>query len=136
MKRLILRILGTSLSFYATAYLVAGFQIEPTWTSYLIASFIFLLINWFIAPIVKLLLLPLNLITLGLFRWFANVLVLYIFDILYQGIEVTSYHFAGWSSPLLALPPGNISLFWAYVLSSLVIAITSSFFFSLLDPES
>lgn len=135
MKRLILRILGTALSFYVTAYLIQGFHIDPTWPAYVIASFIFLLLNWIVAPIVKLLLLPINLLTLGLFRWVANVIVLYIFDVVYTGISVSAYDFKGLTTPLIAFPPGHVSLFWTLVLSSFIISLTSSLFFSLLSPE-
>lgn len=135
MRSIIVRILGTALSFYATAYLVGGFRIDPTWQAYLLASFIFVILNWIVGPLIKLLLLPINLLTLGLFRWVTNVLVLYIFDALYDGITISAYRFPGLSSPLLSLPAGDINLFWTLVLSSLAISLTYSVISSLFARE-
>lgn len=126
MRSVIVRILGTALAFYVTAYLIGGFRIEPTWQAYLLASFIFVILNWTAGPVIKLLLLPINLLTLGLFRWLTNVIVLYIFDTLYGGITISAYRFPGMSTPLLSLPAGDINLFWTLVLSSLSISIAYS----------
>lgn len=136
MKRLLIRILGTALSFYAVSYLVAGFHITPTWSAYLVASIVFVVMNWIVSPIVKLLLLPINLLTLGLFRWVASVIVLYVFDLIYSGITISAYNFTGYSSGLLSLPPLHLSLFWVLVVSSFVMSVTYSLFSTLLITES
>lgn len=136
MRQLLVRILGTSLSFYVATLLVQGFQLTATWESYLIAAVIFTLLNWVVLPLIKLLLLPINLLTLGIFRWIAHVIILYIFDVIYDGITISAYTFPGFSSSLISLPPGNVSLFWSLVLSSLVISVTYSIISTLLNPES
>ncbi len=129
MRKLLVRILGTALSFYITNALVAGFHIKPDLTTYLVASLVFILINAILKPIIKLILLPINLITLGLFYWLINVIVLYIFDLVYDGVTITAYNFAGFHSSLLNLPPMHLSLFWVLVVSSFLI----SFFYSLYE---
>lgn len=136
MRKLLVRILGTALSFYAVSYLVAGFRIEPTWSAYLIASVIFVVLNAVVSPMVKLLLLPINLLTLGLFRWLASVIVLYIFDLVYSGISISAYDFPGLESGFISLPPMHITLFWTLVISSFVISITYSLLSTLLISES
>lgn len=135
MRRLIVHVLAASLALAAAAYLVQGFQISPTWDTYLIGSVVYLLLSSVVGPLIKLLLLPFNLLTLGLFRWVASVLVLYIFDLLYSGVTITSYTFPGFSSSLLTLSPGPVSLFWALVLATLVMSITYSLVTSLLSSE-
>lgn len=136
MRNLIIRILGTALSFYITSHLVAGFHLEQTWVAYLTASFVFVLLNWVVLPLVKLLLLPINLLTLGLFRWVASVITLYLFDVLYGGLSITAYHFGGFNSGLIALNPGDVSLFWALIFSSLSISLSYSLVSSILSVES
>lgn len=136
MRNLIIKIAATMISFYATASLIAGFRIDPTWQSYLISAIIFLLFNLLLTPLIKLLLLPINLLTLGLFRWITHVLVMYLFDVLYTGITISSYYFNGFSSAVLALPAGNISLFWVYCLSALVMSLTYNLTTTLLMGDS
>ena len=135
MRSLIIRILGTALSFFVTSYLIAGFQLEPTWQAYLLASLVFVILNAVVGPLIKLLLLPINLLTLGLFRWLSSVIVLYLFDLLYDGISISAYRFAGFTSGLLSLPPLDLSLFWTLVISSFTISLTYSLFSSLLSSE-
>lgn len=128
MRKLIFRLIGTALSFYLTSQLIGGFQLQPTIQTYFTASILFILINTLIKPIIKLLLLPINLLTLGLFSWLVNVLVLYLFDFIYPGIHITAYDFPGYTSPLLSLPPQHLSLFWVLVLSSFFISLFYSLY--------
>lgn len=136
MRSLIAKIVSTMVSFYIASSLISGFKIEPTWQSYLIASLIFLLFNLLVTPLIKLLLLPINLLTLGLFRWITQVLVIYLFDILYTGITISSYYFAGFTSSIVALPAGNLSSFWVYCLSALIMSISYNISLTLLLGDS
>lgn len=130
MRSLLIKLIGTAISFAITRYFVTSFQVEPTITSYLLASLVFLVINFFVSPILKLIFLPINLLTLGLFRWIINVMVLYLFDWLYAGIQISSFSFPGFSSTILVLPPAELSLFWTLVLSSLIMSLSYTLFTS------
>lgn len=135
MRSLLVRVLATAISLFTAGYFVQGFRIDSSWQAYLIASLVFIVTSSVIGPIIKLLLLPINLLTLGLFRWLSNVLVLYIFDLLYQGVTISGYNFPGASNGFLAIPPLHLSLFWTLVLSSLVISLTYSLVSALFHSE-
>lgn len=135
MRQIIVKVLSSALALAAAAYLIQGFTVTPTWQSYLLGSILYLLTSSLIGPLIKLLLLPLNLLTLGLFRWVASVIVLYLFDLLYTGVNIHAYDFGGFRSSLLALPPGHVTLFWTLVLSSLVMSLAYSLLTSLFSSE-
>jgi putative membrane protein len=135
MRKLIVKILSTAASFYIAQYLLAGVHIEPTWSAYLITGLVFVVFNFILSPIIKLLLLPINLLTLGLFRWVTNVLVLYLFDLLYDGVRIASFTYPGYTSSLIALPSGHLSLFWVLVLTSLIMSLSYALISSLLQTE-
>lgn len=135
MRKLIVKILATAAGFYVAQYFLAGFQIEQTWSAYLVASLVFVLFNFLLTPIIKLLLLPINLLTLGLFRWLTNVLVLYLFDLLYDGIRIVGFTYPGLSSALISLPAGPLALFWVLVISSLLMSFTYSMISTLFKAE-
>lgn len=124
MRKLILKITATAASFYVAQYALGGVHIDPTWSAYLIASLVFVIFNFILSPVIKLLLLPINLLTLGLFRWVSGVLVLYLFDLLYDGISIAAFNYPGYNSSLLALPAGHLNLFWVLVLTSLIMSLT------------
>lgn len=135
MRKIIVNLLSTVASFYVAGYFLAGFKIDNTWSAYLIASLVFVIFNFFLSPIIKLLLLPINLLTLGLFRWLSNVLVLYLFDLIYDGINIVAFTYPGYNSNILSIPSGYLNLFWVLVLSSLLMSITYSLISTLFQVE-
>ena len=62
-----------------------------------IASFV-------VKPVVNLLLLPINLATLGLFKFFSHAITLFIVDLALTDFSITGFHFAGLTSRFLDLP--------------------------------
>ncbi len=136
MRKLIISILATAASFYVAQSILSGVQIDNTWSAYLVASLVFVLFNFFLSPIIKILLLPINLLTLGLFRWITNVLVLYLFDLLYDGIDIVAFTYPGYSSSLVSLPSTYLNLFWVLVLCSLIMSLVYSFIQMLFRVEN
>jgi putative membrane protein len=74
--RLIIRILINAFAIWLTSQLLAGFSFSGSVVNLIVVSIIFGLVNAFIRPIVKLLTLPLTIITLGLFTLVINTLML------------------------------------------------------------
>lgn len=136
MRKIIIKILATATSFYVAGYFLSGFHIANNWSTYLIASLVFVIFNFVLTPIISLLLLPINLLTLGLFRWLTNVLVLYLFDLVYDGISISAFTYPGYNSAIISLPSGHLGLFWVLVLSSLLMSLTYSFISTLFQAES
>ncbi|MFZ2200092.1 MAG: phage holin family protein [Microgenomates group bacterium] len=134
MRKIILNILATAASFYLAQYFLAGIHLDSTWSAYLIASLVFVVFNFVLSPIIKLLLLPINLLTLGLFRWLTNVLVLYLFDLIYDGIAISGFTFPGYTSSIISIPSGYLGLFWVLVLASFIMSLTYSFITTLFTP--
>jgi len=135
MRKIIVKILATAASFYIAGYFLAGVQLDSTWSAYLIASLIFVVFNFILSPIIKLLFLPINLLTLGLFRWLTNVLMLYLFDLVYDGISIVGFTYPGLNSKVIALPPGYLSLFWVLVMASLLMSFTYSIIIALFSGD-
>jgi len=136
MRQFFLKVLGTAAGFYVVQYFLAGVHLDPTPVSYLITSVVFVIFNFFLSPLIKLLLLPINLLTLGIFRWISNIIVLYLFDLLYDGINISAFAYPGLTSPYLSLPPTHLNLFWVLVLSSLLLNLTVSILSRLFNAES
>jgi putative membrane protein len=135
MRKIIVNLLQAAASFYIAAYFLAGFKIDNTWSAYVIASLVFVIFNFFLSPIIKLLLLPINLLTLGLFRWLTNVLVLYLFDLIYDGINIMAFTYPGYSSSVISIPSGDLNLFWVLVIASLLMSVTYSIIAMLVQTE-
>lgn len=77
-SRFIFGIFSNAIALWVAAHIVDGFWIQPSLATYLQVIIVFTLLNLFIRPILKLLLSPLILITLGLGIIIVNALMLYL----------------------------------------------------------
>lgn len=120
-------------------FLVAQFQLGLTVPSQILnliwSGILIHLLNLLVKPVIKLLLLPLNLITLGLFSWLANVLVLLIAVNLIPGLSVNAFtlssiNYAGFITPLL-----SVNRFFALIIISLFLSLIYNFLDRLLVEE-
>lgn len=113
-----------------TLYLVtqwfSGLTIANGTIGLIVAGVGLTLANFLARPAINLLLLPINLITFGLFRWVASTLTLYIVTLVVPGFVIASFHFGGLSTKWLDLPSIGFSGFMALVAFSFIISIFSS----------
>ncbi len=86
------------------------------------------LARYLVKPIINILLLPINLATLGLFKFVSHAVTIWVVDVAISDFAVVGFNFAGFSSRFIDIPAVNFdSLPLAYVgfsfLLSLVVAI-------------
>ena len=86
--KLILTIAGNALALLATAYFVPGIRFTGSWVQLLVAGALFGLLNLIVRPIAVLLSLPALVLTLGLFYFVLNGLLLWGFSKLMPGYDV------------------------------------------------
>ena len=104
----------------------SGLSIANGMEGLIVAGVGLTLINFLARPIINLLLLPINLITFGFFRWLASVFTLYITTFVVPGFQIASFAFGGLSTKWIDLPALNFSGLMALVAFSFVISIFSS----------
>lgn len=93
-----------------TAYLVPGFKIESVSTA-LIVALVLGILNLLIKPLLIILTLPLNILTLGLFTFVINALLLLIASNLVRGFYVNSLFTAIIASIVISIVSAIISSF-------------------------
>jgi putative membrane protein len=103
--RILLAIVANALALLATAYVVPGISFTGSWVQLLVAGAIFGVLNLVVRPIALLLSVPLLVLTLGLFYFVLNGVLLWLFSAFMPG-----YHVAG---------------LWAGIVGSLVIMIVN-----------
>lgn len=87
------------------------------------------LVDAFIKPLLNILLLPFNLITLGTFRWIVNVFTLYLATLLVRGFSVVSFTYLGANLGGFVVPQMEFGLILAYVAVAFFISVVSSILF-------
>lgn len=103
--KILLSIVANAVALFATAYVVPGITFAGSWVQLLVAGAIFGLLNLIVRPLALLVSLPLLVLTLGLFYFVLNGLLLWGFSTFMPG-----YHVAG---------------LWAGILGSLVIMVVN-----------
>jgi putative membrane protein len=91
---LLIRFFGTALAVLAAAYYVPGFHAEGFYVAAIVALVLGVL-NITIKPILLILTLPLNLLTLGLFTFIINALLLWVVSPLLHAFGVVGFSIDG-----------------------------------------
>lgn len=73
-----------------TAYIVPGFQVTD-FTTALLAAIVLGVVNTFIKPILSFITAPLNIVTLGLFSFVINAVVLFIVSSIVKGLTIDGW---------------------------------------------
>jgi len=82
-------------------------------------------LNIVIKPILNLLLMPINLLTLGASRWIVNVLVLLLVMLINGSFRVVGFTTVGFSFSGLIVPSIHLSFIWSLILVSFLIEFVS-----------
>lgn len=122
MKKIFRMIIFTTIAIYVTSLWNKGFLINMNWQTFAKAVIIVAIIYYFIYPLSKLILLPLNVLTLGAVSAIILALLFYLFIARYDMIKIQPWVFRG----------TDINYLWNIVLSSLSISVIINFLEKLL----
>ena len=125
-------VLNAAVIFFA-ALVLPGLSYSNDFQVLILAAAVLGLVNLVVRPIVKLVTLPINLLTLGIFSWVVNVLMLYLVTRLIPGFEISSFHFEGWTYQGFIISAMEVGLLSSYILSSFIISLLTSVFGWLFD---
>ncbi len=98
--RLVIRFLITAIALYLIATYVPGFRLNG-WGDAAIAAIIFGVVNAVIGPVLRLISLPLTIITIGLFSIVINWILFNLTVWLSPGFKTTGSPWPGWESTLV-----------------------------------
>lgn len=113
--RFLIRLIITAVALWAAVALVNGITFTGSWISILLVALIFGLVNAVVRPLLKLLTCPLVLLTLGLFIFVINALMLRLTSTLSVSLGL-GFHVAGFASA-----------FWGALVVSIVSVLLSIF---------
>ncbi|OGN06671.1 MAG: hypothetical protein A2750_02340 [Candidatus Yanofskybacteria bacterium RIFCSPHIGHO2_01_FULL_45_42] len=107
----LVRILGNSIAIYAAYFWVPGFVIIGGIKEYLLAGVLLGLLNKIVKPPIKLLTMPLIILTLGLFLVVINALMLWLVDYAFDFVAIESITALVWATVVVAAVNATISAF-------------------------
>ncbi len=84
-----------------------------------------MVINWLIIPLLKIMFLPLNLLTLGFFTWSINVVALYFLTIIVPQFRIIPYYFPGSEISGFIVPAVELNILMVAILASFLVGLIS-----------
>lgn len=84
----LLRIFGNSLALYAAYYIVPGFVVRGGIKEYLMAGALLGILNMAVRPVLKVISLPIIILTLGIFILILDALMLWIVDYIFDFVII------------------------------------------------
>ena len=97
-RRLLYAWIFNVIALYAAEKLVDGISFSGDFGILVLTGLVFALVNMTLKPVVKLLAIPLILVTLGIALFFINILMLYITSWIVSGFEISHFGAAVWAS--------------------------------------
>lgn len=126
MKTLIKIYIISTFSLYLASILFKGIILEKGLESLFLAGAGLAAVSLLIKPIINLLLLPLNLITFGLFRWVSSTVALYLVTLAVPGFKILNFVFSGLTNKWFEIPSFRLEGALSYIAFSLAISVLSS----------
>ena len=111
---------------YIVNQTVSGMVFENGIKTFLITGAALSLFSYFIKPVINILLLPINLITFGTFKWISSVIAIYVITLIVSGFSINNFYFQGFSSQWIDIPTISVNGFFAIILFSFTISIITS----------
>lgn len=132
MKTPIKNFLISVFSIAILAHLIPGVSYQSDLKILLLAAFILSLVNFIVKPILKIIFLPINLITFGIAGWLIQVILLYLTALFVDGFTISTFVLGPTTILGISLPRIVFSGVWAYVGSAFVLNFISSFLYWIL----
>jgi putative membrane protein len=115
-----------TVSLYLVSQAVSGMVFAKGLETLFLTGLVLMLATLIVKPIINILLLPLNLITFGLFKWVTYVITLYIVTLIVPGFKLMSFAFQGFNSYWFSIPAVSLSGTLALIAFSFVISLIAS----------
>jgi putative membrane protein len=90
-RALLLRWVSNVVALFVAAWLLSGIDYGDSWWTLLIAAAVFTVVNAWVKPILSILSIPFIIVTLGLFYFLINVLMLYVTDWIVPDFEIKTF---------------------------------------------
>ncbi len=133
MKRILRSILIEAVVLYLVSQATSGLLFEGGVKDILITGVCLALATMLVRPIVNVLLLPINLLTFGLFKWLSNAVTLYLVDLILNQFRISNFNFVGFSNDWITIPAyATDSIVVSYIVFSFIIFFISSILYWLM----
>lgn len=128
MKSLFKLYIINTASLFLISKFIQGIYFGNEYYSLFIAGGVLTMVSLLAKPIIKILILPLNLVTFGFFNWVSSAFVFYLVGLIIKDFKINYFSFSGFSNLWIDIPGVNFSGVLSYIAYSFVFSVIYSFF--------
>lgn len=126
MKAYLQSFLISALSFIAATFLLNGLNYGHNLETLAKAAAIFSVLEVFVRPIIKILLMPFNFLTMGLLSGIGGLVIIWLMSLVVPGFSLSETIFPGFSIYGMGISSYHVSAIFTAILAAFVISIISS----------
>lgn len=123
LQKILKSFLTTAVTLYLLNLVIPGLSLAPGLKNLFLVTLALFLLQKLVKPLIKILLLPLNIVTLGVFRWLTTIIVLYLLDFLLTEIDIHGFGLREISGIGYLLPDIVVGTFIATILIALLLTL-------------
>jgi len=127
MKPFFRNCLFNAFSIFFLSQALPGVKVTGGLFTFLLGGVALTLLLVLLKPVLNLLALPLNLLTLGMFSFLSNIIIFYLLTVLVTGITITAFTFPGISYVGFVIPPIFFNTLFAFIIVAFLQSICVSF---------
>ena len=132
-KKIIKVSLLSSVSLYLASFVALGISFSNSYRVVIFTGIALCLANILIKPLIKLVMLPINLITLGVFSWVANLLIFYAVSEMVSGFSISGFVSKEYIYKGFIIPSVNFGYLEALIFSSFLVGIIFNLIYWLME---
>lgn len=126
MRTIIKHFIIDTIALYLISQSVSGMVFANGLYTLALTGAVLMLITMIVKPILNILLLPLNLVTFGLFKWVAYAITFYLVTLIVPGFKLLDFAYKGYSSSLFSLPAISLTGTLAFLAFAFLVSFVSS----------
>jgi putative membrane protein len=121
MKHLVRVFLFNIFALWLTSQILPTVLIPGTWQLMMFSGLILSILMLIVVPILKILFIPINILTFGVLSWSINVIVMYLLTIFVPEIQIRAWTFPGVTWMGFVIPSVHLSYFFALIVTALLL---------------
>ena len=127
MKGFFRNTLFNAFTLFLITQLLPGVKVYGGLPTYIFGGLVLTVLLVILRPVLNLLAMPLNLVTLGMFSFLVNVIIFYLLTVLVIGISITAFTFPGYSYSGFIIPKIYFNTLFAFIFTSFLQSLIFSF---------
>lgn len=127
MRSILRRIIFYSVALFLTSQALGGVKVSGGFVGYVTGGVVLSLLFLLLKPVLAILTLPLNIVTLGLFSFITNAIILYLLTVFVPGISISAFKFSGFSFWGFVIPQFAVNGFFAFIVASIFLSVIIGF---------